>query len=487
MSTSNLPHLSPANFTRFRDLIHTKSGIYLDDYKSDGLRDALQALMRQKDITEYPDYYAFLTSPKDGDAEFKRLLDLVTVNETCFFRNPPQFEALRKVVLPEIIKQKINEGNRTIKIWSAGCSTGEEPYSIAMTLLEYLPDPETWRIDILATDVSGAVLTEAQKGIYGTRTLRETGDYYLRKYFRETGDGQFALSRGIIDMVTFSYHNLVAESYPMLVLGGWDIIFCRNVTIYFQLESVKKVIDDFYTALRDGGYLFIGHAESLYQVNEKFIPVHLGGAYVYKKDESAPAVCLIGSTDVCKIAGPDRREQKPLLRQEYRRDEDKAALYATAYESFVKEEFDDAAKFAQKLVKIEPSNKEARILLANVYVNQNRLESALREVSAALELDSISAKAHYLLGMIREKQGQLDEAVREFKQVLYIDRDFAIAHINLANIYKTRNMAADAAKEYNNAIAALAVSPRGDWADFAGGFLGDVLAEICRRNLAGLG
>lgn len=486
MSPQNKPSLNAKDFTKFRDFVHTKSGIFLDDYKSESLRDALQALMRQKDIEDYGVYYALLNDPREGDKELKRLLDLVTVNETCFFRNPPQFEALRKVVLPEIIKTKMRDGNRTIKVWSAGCSTGEEPYSVAMTLLEYLPEPETWRIDILATDISGQVLTEAQKGIYGKRTLRETGDYYLRKYFHETEDGEFALARKIKDMVTFNYHNLVAESYPMLVLGGWDIIFCRNVTIYFQLASVRKVIGDFYTALRDGGYLFIGHAESLYKINDKFVPVHIGSAYVYKKDESAPAICLINSTDVANAVGPDRRLEKPVARQEHRRDEDKAALYATAYEYFIREEFDDAAKFAQKLVKIEPSNTEARILLANVYVNQNRLESALSQISAALELDSISAKAHYLLGMIREKQGQLDEAVREFKQVLYIDRDFAIAHINLANIYKTRNLAADAAKEYNYAIEALAVSPRGDWADFAGGFLGDVLAEICRRNLAGL-
>jgi chemotaxis protein methyltransferase CheR len=487
MSPQTVLPLSESEFHLFRDYIHKKSGIYLDDYKSDSLRDALLALMRQKDIGGYAEYMHLLKDPAEGEREFKRLLDLVTVNETCFFRNPAQFEALRKVVLPEIIKTKECSGNRTIKIWSAGCSTGEEPYSIAMTLLEYLPEPENWRIDILATDVSSQVLTDAQKGVYGKRTLRETDNYYLRKYFSDSGDGHYALSQKVKNMVTFNYHNLVAESYPMLVLGGWDIIFCRNVTIYFQLDSVRKVIEDFYTALRDGGFLFIGHAESLYKVNEKFVPMHIGGAYVYKKDEAAPAICLIESTDFRKAAGPDRREEKPIIRQEFRRDADKAALYATAYEHFVKEEFDDAAKLAQKLVKIEPSNIEARVLLANIYVNQNRLDNALRQVSAALELNSISAKAHYLLGMIREKQGQLDEAVREFKQVLYIDRDFAIAHINLANIYKMRNLAAEAAKEYNNAIAALAVSPRGDWADFAGGFLGDVLAEICRRNLAGLG
>lgn len=496
MNEPRLPSLSPAKFRLFRDYIHAESGIYMDDYKADSLRTALNTLMRQRDISDYDAYYQILIDPRDGAEEFKRLLDLITVNETCFFRNPPQFEALRRVVLPDILRYKRETGDRTLRIWSAGCSTGEEPYSLAMTLLESLPDADQWRIDILATDVSSHVLSEAQKGCYSKRALRETPAFYLRKYFKKLDDDTYCLDRRVREMVNFSYHNLVTEQYPMLVLGGWDIIFCRNVTIYFQLDSTRKVMHDFYTALRDGGYLFIGHAESLYKINDQFVPMHIGNAYVYKKDVSATVaedgeakagICYIDSYCGDKPVKLTRPAAAPeAARERFRRDEDKAGLYATAYEHFVKEEYDLAADDAAKLIKVAPENVEAHILLANVYVNQNRIERALKQVNEVLRLAPMSAKGHYLLGLIREKQGQLDEAAREFKRVLYIDRDFALAHINLANIFRKRHMAAEAAEEYNSAIAGLARSPRGDWADFAGGFLEDVLIEICKRNLAQL-
>ena len=488
--------LTGDHFKLFRDYIHEQSGIFLDDYKSEALRTALITLMRQRDIFDYDEYYLVLTGKSKGEEEFKRLLDLVTVNETCFFRNPGQFEALRQIVLPDILRVKEETGDRTLRVWSAGCSTGEEPYSLAMTLLETLPHPDDWRIDILATDVSARVLSEAQKGCYKKRTLRETPVYYLRKYFKKVGDETYCIDSRVREMVNFSYHNLVTERYPALVLGGWDMIFCRNVTIYFQMDSVRKVMNNFYTALRDGGYLFIGHAESLYKINDEFIPMRLGNAYVYKKDKDA-LVNYRGEAkaSLCYVdcfGGVPAKQVRPQAsgraaeRARFRRDEDKAGLYATAYEHFIKEEFDQAAQEAAKLVKVGPENVEAHILLANVFVNQGRIERAANEVTKVLELQPMSPKGHYLLGLIREKQSQPDEAVREFKRVLYIDRTFALAHINLANIYRTRHMAADAAREYNSAIAGLAQSPRGDWADFAGGFLEEVLIEICKRNLAQL-
>ena len=471
--------LKPSEFSLFRDYIHKRSGIYLDDYKTNALQITLDALMRQRDIESYADYYRVLEDKEEGEEEIKRLLDLVTVNETCFFRNPAQFEALRKVVLPDLVKKKEAAGDRSLRIWSAGCSTGEEPYSIAIALLEALPNPDKWRIDILATDVSRQVLASAQKGEYNNRSLRETPQHYLRRYFTKDANDAYHIDQRVMDMVGFSYHNLVIEAYPMLILGGWDIIFCRNVTIYFQLESTRKVIADFYKALHDGGYLFIGHAESLYKINDDFIPMHIGSAYVYKKDTAAKAKASVYS--------PRSSRVEKVERGQYRREEDKEGLYARAYEHFVKEEFEEAARLAGRLVRIQPDHTDARILLANILVNQGRTERAVKEISAVIDKKPMSSKGHYLLGLIREKQGAADAAIREYKRVLMIDPDFVLAHINLASIYSKRNLAGEAAGEYNSAIAAMGRSPRGDWADFAGGFLGEVLVEACRRNIDRLG
>ncbi len=511
MKKSRIRDMSPEEFNLFRDFINKNSGIFLDDYKAEALQTSLAALMRQRDIAEYSTYYNVLTNDQEGEEEFGKLLDLITVNETCFFRNPGQFEALRKHVLPELIARKKAAGDKTLRIWSAGCSSGEEPYSIAMTLLEALPNPSAWRIDILATDISRQVLADAQRGLYGKHALRETSSFHLRRYFRDTGNGKHSLNRQVRDMVSFSYHNLAKEPYPMLILGGWDIIFCRNVTIYFSIESVREVIKGFYDALHEGGYLFIGHAESLYKVNDEFILKRYGQAYVYKKDSAEKTMACAwvpaGQTpklesfaalsNPAQIVNSDvnlstKREAKKGIsgqqtaRAGLRREEDKEGLYARAYEHFVKEEFEEAARLAAKFVRADPANTRGRILLANIYLNQGRTERALKETAFVLDAEPMSTKAHYLMGLIREKSGQIDEAVREYKRVLYIDSGFALANLNLANIYKNKHMATDAAREYNSAIAGLSRSARGDWADFAGGFLEEVLIEVCKRNLGQL-
>ncbi len=495
MNTPKNP-LTPDEFGLFRDFIHANSGIYLDDYKKEALEVSLRALMRPYDIDRYSEYYRLLEKGADSDDEFKKLLDLVTVNETCFFRNPAQFDALRRHVLPEIIARKQAAGEKTIRIWSAGCSTGEEAYSVAITLAETLPDPKKWRIDILATDISRQVLADAQRACYGDHALREIPPAVLRRYFKPREDGKQCLDQSIVDMVSFNYHNLVKEPYPLLILGGWDIIFCRNVTIYFKLDTVREVVSGFYNALRDGGYLFIGHAESLYKVNDNFIPVHLDGAYVYKKDISAreaapetgvvPLIVAAGQDKKAKIQVKPRKMVKPAPRKEFRREEDKEGLYARAYEHFVREEFDEAAALAVKYVKVDPDSPVGHVLLANIYINQGRNERALKEARVVLEQEPMSAKGHYLLGLIKERQGRVDDAVAEYKQVLRLDSGFALAHMNLADIYKGKHLAAEAEREYNSAIAALGRSPRGDWADFAGGFLGDVLVEACKRSLGQL-
>lgn len=496
MSAQENIHLTVDDFVLFRDFIHANSGIYLEDYKKEALEVSLRALMRLYDIDRYEDYYRMLEKGKDDDEEFKKLLDLVTVNETCFFRNPAQFEALRRHVLPEIIKRKEAAGDRTIRVWSAGCSTGEEAYSVAITIMEALPDPKSWRIDILATDISRQVLTDAQRARYGDHALRETPAAILRRYFTAQPDGKQCLDRKIVDIVSFNYHNLVKEPYPLLILGGWDIIFCRNVTIYFKLETVREVVAGFYNALCDGGYLFIGHAESLYKVNGDFIPVQIGRAYVYKKDvEARAAAPKTGVAPMILNAEKGRETEKKVTahkpvktapRQEFRREEDKEGLYARAYENFVREEFDEAAALAVKYVKIDPDNAQGHVLLANIYINQGRNERALKEARVVLDVEPMSAKGHYLLGLIKEKQGRVDDAIGEYKHVLHLDSGFALAHMNLANIYKGKHMAAEAAREYNSAIAALGSSSRGEWADFAGGFLGDVLVEACKRSLGQL-
>lgn len=283
--------LTEEEFELFCDEVTKNSGLHLDQRKKDSLKVSLLSRLRQGNFKSYQDYYWFLKYDSSGRREFKELLESILINETSFFRDPAQFEALEKSVLPETIRRK-QETDRSISIWSAGCSTGEEPYSIAMILLETLELPQIWQIQILATDISQQALAVARQGVYEQQAIHFTDGKYLEKYFKcragkceyfECRDEKHQLKNRVKEMVKFSYHNLMDEPYPLSPAGLWDIIFCRNVCIYFQPEVAQKVVQNLYQSLNEGGYLFVGHAESLYHLSHQFVPLEMEKAFVYYK------------------------------------------------------------------------------------------------------------------------------------------------------------------------------------------------------------
>lgn len=484
------PDLSKAQFKEYQRFINDNCGIHIDEFRSDALRVGLCIRMRELGVDDYGTYLALLQNGRAGEAEFKQLLNLITINETSFFRNPAQFAALKRRVLPEIIKRKENKEHK-LRIWSAGCSSGEEPYSIAMTLLDILPRPGDWQIDILGTDISHQALAQAERGVFGERSVRDADSYYLRRYFYKEGD-TYIMDDKIKEMVRFGYHNMVKEPYPFLIIGGWDIIFCRNVTIYFKLPVVKHVIDNFYRSLNEDGYLFIGHAETLYQISDKFEPIEMESAFVYRKVKK-PAAETRGPDRAPAVVVPIRPRQAtktapapPEPRAEALRAEEEQ-MFNEARERFRAEDFVASEVLLKKVLKINPANMGARLLAAQVHLNNNRYDEALTEVEKVLSEQPTSAKAHYLRGVIFEKQGRYSDAVKELKKVIYLDRDFALAHLNLAGIYRVQGLESQALREYNNAVRSLSAKPHGDWVDFAGGFFADVFIEACRRNIKQLG
>ncbi len=239
----------------FQELIAKKSGISLEDSRRDTLRAGLYTEMESKGFTSPGQYYNFLRFHPDGQGELEHLLSYVTINETYFFRNPAHFSALREYVLIKLARET-KDG--IIKVWSAGCSTGEEPYSIAITFLDLFQNWKNLRIEIVGTDVDRIALQKAQRGIYKSRALRVTEDRYKREYFKERDDG-FEVDERLRQLVRFSHFNLMETPYLKPSRGYWDIIFCRNVVIYFDRSSVRHVVDNFCSVLADDGYLFMGH------------------------------------------------------------------------------------------------------------------------------------------------------------------------------------------------------------------------------------
>jgi chemotaxis protein methyltransferase CheR len=217
------------------------------------------------------------------DGELRQLLNEITIGETCLFRSQPQLDALRNVILPEVVAEASKQVSKRLRIWSAGCSTGEESYTLAMSLLEESRRLlKGWTVEILATDLNDRSLEAAKAGVYGDYALRSTPDYFKRKYFSAVDENKLQVRPEVKKLITFSRLNLQDDS-KMLFVKGIDLIFCCNVLIYFDGTSKAKVIRHFFSNLSAGGYLFLGTSESLMKLNDQFHLVHFPGTIGYWK------------------------------------------------------------------------------------------------------------------------------------------------------------------------------------------------------------
>lgn len=280
-STKNEP-VDPV-YRQIRDLVYKVSGIYKADEKLYLLADGCARRMKQIATKTTRNYWDFLTANPSRDGELRQLLNEITIGETCLFRSPPQLDALRKVILPEIVADKTKQVSRRLRIWSAGCSTGEESYTLAMSLLEESDRLlKGWTMEILATDLNDRSVETAKAGVYGEYALRNTADYYKLKYFSTIDAKKLEVRPEVKKLITFSRLNLQDDS-KMLFMKGMDLIFCCNVLIYFDGASKAKVVNHYFTNLNFGGYFFLGTSESLLNLNDKFHLVHFPGSIAYWK------------------------------------------------------------------------------------------------------------------------------------------------------------------------------------------------------------
>jgi chemotaxis protein methyltransferase CheR len=269
-------------YRQIRDLVYKVSGIYKAEEKLYLLAAACERRMKQIEVKSAREYWEHLTAHPSRDGELRQLLNEITIGETCLFRSQPQLDALRKVILPEIVKEKNKQMTKRLRLWSAGCSTGEESYTLAMNMMEESEGLlKGWTVEILATDLNDRSVETAKAGVYGDYAVRATPDYFKRKYFVEA-DKKLQVKPEVKKLVTVSRLNLQDDS-RMLFMKGMDLIFCCNVLIYFDGPSKAKVINHFFTNLNFGGYFFLGTSESLLNLNDKFHLVHFPGAIAYWK------------------------------------------------------------------------------------------------------------------------------------------------------------------------------------------------------------
>jgi chemotaxis protein methyltransferase CheR len=267
-------------FRLLRDLVHSYCGIYFDDGSKFLVERRLARRLEERQVRTFEEYYHFLRYDRKRDEELAVLVDNLTTNETYFFRESPQLRAFTEEILPEL--RTTLADRKSLRIWSAGCSTGEEPYTIAMLLLESGAWWHDWQVEILGSDINQRVLHTARKGVYKKTSHRVSTPEMMKKYFVEEGKGDYRIIDRVRELVSFSYVNLL-DPFKTSLINNMDVIFCRNVIIYFDRDAKKKVIESFHDKLRDNGYLLLGHSESLINISSAFVLRTLKNDMVYQK------------------------------------------------------------------------------------------------------------------------------------------------------------------------------------------------------------
>jgi chemotaxis protein methyltransferase CheR len=275
--------MSSALFENIRSYIYTNSGIYFQDNKKYFLESRLQRRINFLGIRTFEEYFDLLKFSPKGESEKKYFYEAITINETFFFRNQPQLDALASQILPEIIQAKNAAGKNKIRIWSAASSSGEEAYSIAMIFQDLIkPRNPNIELEVFGTDINSAVIETASNACYKDYSIRNTQPYYLKKYFK-MNNGAYEVHPDIKKMASFKIMNLYDEA-AIKSLFNFDVIFCANVLIYFDQASKTKVIANLYNALNKGGYLFIGYSETLHGISKAFKLVSYPNTVGYKKE-----------------------------------------------------------------------------------------------------------------------------------------------------------------------------------------------------------
>lgn len=274
-------HITVEDLNDLTAFVYRKSGIRFEEKKRYFLNKRVEKRLVETQMSSIRDYIRFLKFKDDG-SEFQELMNLLTVNETYFFREYNSLEAFAEHCLQEVADKKGRNGKKSLRILSAGCSTGEEAYTLAIIVREMLDDPAEWDIEITAVDIDQEVLKRARDGVYDDRSVKDVPQEYYEKYF-ENIDGFHAVTDDIKSMVSFHHMNL-SDRAALRSLRGFDFIFCRNVLIYFDDQSRRQVVDYFYIALNHGGYIFLGHSESVGRITTAFSLKRFGKHLVYGKE-----------------------------------------------------------------------------------------------------------------------------------------------------------------------------------------------------------
>jgi chemotaxis protein methyltransferase CheR len=494
-STSNI---SSQLRQAFAESIALKIGIKIRQVEQESLVQKIGLRMKAVKLAAPEQYYQLLSLPgAASEREWQHLAELLTNNESYFFRDRQQLNLLKNQIFPQLINQKREQGNLTLRIWSAGCSTGQEPYSLAIMLKELLLDINAWNLTIFGTDIDLAALNQARAGIYSEWSFRDTEPRIKQQYF-EFKERNYQIERSIRQMVTFKKLNLLSDQFPQLFshLREIDLIVCRNVFIYFGSTTIGKILTKFYDTLQPNGYLLVGHSELTGQNLSRFQAQIFPQSLIYRRRESnsltsqnndlplttkqqpvfqankppvnprrvlrdSPLRGFPPLKELSRLSGKLPTEKPPFqplvtLQQQVKPQlipqllkidvasasqtmsakEDAQKLLQQAKHLWQQKQSNLAIKKAEQALAIQPDNISACCLLGKIYLELNQLDLAIAMSDRALAIDSLNLAVNYLLAEIALYQDDDAAAKTIFKKILYLDPESIKAAMELNRIYQ---------------------------------------------------
>lgn len=493
--------LTEQDLAKLRTLITEFSGLSASVQTQSALEQAVAQRLAAHQVDSLADYWPLLRARSARSGEMRRLVRMLTNKETFFFREAHHFDVLRNRVLPEwVALNRLAPGtaaDRPLRIWSAGCATGEEPYTLAITLLEFQARHGKFKSEIVATDIDTLALEQARQGCYLERAVRHVPEDLLARYFIRDGR-TYRMSPDVTELVTFRVHNLAEDCCPP-GLANVDIVFCRNVTIYFDEGARDHLNARLADSLREGGYLFVASAETMGHNRGRLELVSMGETFLFHKAVPSTRVAQAADASVSGLHQADLADeppQPPILtrltpggagvqsqapvalpgvvpqapperpRPTVAREpstppvapSEPVAVLQRAWRAFQQHDFELALRELDRLsgdiVWIE-----AYCLRGAILLQQERLDEAEAACQTVLAHDPWHADAHFLLGLVFRQQGQAARAIRSLKQAIYLESTHRHAHYYLAETYRALGLASQAQREYENTLNILAQLP----------------------------
>ncbi|PDW02329.1 CheR family methyltransferase [Candidatus Viridilinea mediisalina] len=496
MSTPAKPELlTPRQISALRDLLAAYCGVYLDETRNASLAAATQR--RATILGQTPQNYVSNLGLSIDRAELQRLAELLLNHETQFFRNRPHMQALRQVIIPEL-HQRLPPG-APLRLWSAGCATGEEPYSLAITALEAFNDRLDRPVEVWATDLSTTALERAHTGIYKGRSLANLNSQQRARYFTARG-AELAVAPRVRELVHFEQLNLL-EPFPTRARGV-HIIFCQNVTIYFQVQTCRMLMERFYQNLDEGGSLFLGFSETLWNIFDRFRWREVEGAFVYYKAsmdalatplppspskktlEHQPLATLPTIRPRPKSEPPAQftprppRPPRPLAPISHPAASEIIAQGQTLLDAG---QTDAALAIFYSAPLVGAHAPQILALAARAHADRGDLDLAAAEARRALELNPLTTEAHLLIGLIHARQGRPAAAITQLERARTLDSESPLILFHLAECYRQIGRASEALRDYRTTMRKLATHPPDKLID---GVAAGWLSETCRRYVA---